>query len=63
MTYTQEQLNRIQAETQLRHNARYNLKQALRQVLNSSEYNLLSNYCKAEVLLDLENGGEYNPIG
>ena len=63
MTYTQEQLDAIQAETQLRHNARNELETALRQVLDSSEYNLLSNYCKAEVLLDLENDGEYDPLG
>lgn len=63
MDYTQEQLDAIQAKTLLRHNTRNYLKKALRQVLNSSEYNLLSNYCKAEVLLDLENGGEYDPLG
>ena len=63
MTYTQEQLDSIQEKTQLRHNARNDLKKALRQVLNSSEYNLLSNYCKAEVLLDLVNEGEYDPLG
>ena len=63
MTYTQEQLDAIQVKTQLRRNARNDLKRALRQVLNSSEYNLLSNYCKAEILLDLENEGEYDPLG
>ena len=63
MTYTEEQLDAIQEKTQSRHNARNDLKKALRQVLDSSEYNLLSNYCKADVLLDLENGGEYNPVG
>ena len=63
MDYTQEQLDAIQAKTLLRDNARNDLKKALRQVLNSSEYNLLSNYSKAEVLLDLENGGEYDPLG
>lgn len=59
MTYTQEEL----ARTQLLHDASDNLRKALRQVLNASEYNLLSNYCKAEILLELENGGEYNPLG
>ena len=63
MDYTQEQLNAIQTETQLRHNTRNDLKKALRQVLDSSEYKLLSNYCKAEILLDLENDGEYDPLG
>ena len=59
MTYTQEEL----ARTQLRDDASDNLRKALRQVLNASKYNLLSNYCKAEILLELENGGEYNPLG
>ena len=63
MTYTQEQLDAIQAETLTRHFARNDLKKALRKVLNYPEYNVLSNYCKAEILLDLENGGEYNPVG
>jgi hypothetical protein len=59
MTYTQEEL----AKSQLRHVAMNDLRQALRRVLNSPEYEGLSNYCKAEILLDLENGGEYNPLG
>ena len=63
MTYTQEQLDAIQAKTQSRHFARNDLKKALRQVLNSPEHEGLSNYCKAEILLDLENNGEYNPLG
>jgi hypothetical protein len=63
MTYTQEQLDAIQAETHRRDNARNDLEQALREVLNSPQHEGLSNYCKAEILLDLENDGEYNPLG
>ena len=63
MTYTQEQLDAIQAKNQSRRDALDALKKALRQVLNSPENEGLSNYCKAEILLDLENNGEYNPLG
>ena len=63
MTYKQEQLDAIQAKNQLRHNARNDLRQELRKVLNSPQHKGLSNYCKAEILLDLENDGEYNPLG
>ena len=63
MTYTQEQLDAIKAKTQLRHDALNDLRQALRRVLNSPQHEGLSNYCKAEILLDLENGGEFDPLG
>ena len=39
------------------------LENELRKVLDSPSYNLLSNGSKAEVLLNLENGGEYDPLG
>ncbi|QBE67666.1 hypothetical protein SynWH8101_0051 [Synechococcus sp. WH 8101] len=63
MNYTPEQLDAMKAKTQCLHNARNALKKALRQVLNSPEHERLSNYCKADILLDLENNGEYNPLG
>jgi len=63
MTYTQEQLDAIRAKTQLHHDARNALRQALRQVLNSPEHEGLCNYSKAEILLELENEGEYDPLG
>ena len=63
MTYTQEQLDAIQAKTQLRQDALNDLRKALRQVLNSPEHEGLTNCCKADILLDLENNGEYNPLG
>ena len=63
MTYTEEQLTAIQARTLSRHDARNALRKALRQVLNSPKYEALSNYCKAEILLELENGGEYDSLG
>ena len=50
------------AKTQLRQDALNDLRKALRQVLNSPEYEGLSNCCKADILLDLENNGEYNPL-
>ena len=61
MTYTQEQLVAIQEDYQ--RNARINLEDALREVLNSPEYSGLSNESKSDVLLGLENEGEYNPFG
>ena len=63
MTYTQKQLDAIQAKNQLRYDALNDLTQALRKVLNSPEFQELSNYTKSEILLDLENGGEYDPLG
>ena len=36
---------------------------ALRKVLNDPKYNCLSNEIKSEVLLELENNGEYDPHG
>ena len=40
---------------------RTSLKEDLRIVLNSSQYSRIGNMDKADILLDLENGGEYNP--
>ena len=37
------------------------LKEALREVINSPRFSLLSNENKSYVLLDLENEGEYDP--
>ena len=62
MTCNQEQLDYIRAENLRHYSAREDLANPLRQVLNSPEYNLLCNTSKAEVLLDLENGGEYDPL-
>ena len=39
------------------------LEQKLRSVLNHPEFSSLSNMNKAVVLLDLENEGEYDPLG
>ena len=35
----------------------------LRKVLNSIKYQDLDNFHKAEILLELENEGEYDPLG
>ena len=43
--------------------ARIELEKALRKVLNAVEHERLSNYDKAEILLNLENNGEYDPHG
>lgn len=63
MTYNLEEFYAIQVKLQSRDYALNALRKALRQVLNSPEYEGLSNDCKAEILLNLENGGEYNPFG
>ena len=63
MTYTQEQIDAIRAKNQRYYSARQCLENELRKVLDSPNYNFLSNESKAEVLLDLENGGEYDPFG
>ena len=55
MTYTQEQLVAIQEDYQ--RNARINLEDALREVLNSPEYSGLSNESKSDVLLDWRTKG------
>lgn len=52
-----------EAESMRYQNAWNDLKNALRKVLNSPEYIGLSNISKAEILLELENDGEYNPLG
>ena len=52
-----------EAESMRYQNAWNDLKNAFRKVLNSPEYIGLSNICKAEILLELENDGEYNPLG
>lgn len=75
MAYAQEQLTDVEAKTQLLYNSQSSLKKALRQVLNSTDQDLLlarnafkqalrdllSNYYKAEILMELENDGECNP--
>ena len=63
MTYTHEQLDAIRAENDRCHLAIIDLKNALRKVLNSTEHKGLCNCTKGEILLDLENGGEYDPLG
>ena len=61
MTYTQEQLVAIQEDYQ--RNARINLEDALREVLNSLRVFRTINESKSDVLLGLENEGEYDPLG
>ena len=63
MSYTEKEIAAIRLQNQLRQNALNELALALRQVLNSPDYNLLDNENKAMVLLELENGGEYDPLG
>ena len=63
MTYTQEQIDAIRAQNYRIHSARMDLECDLRNVLNLPKYNLLSNDMKADVLLELENDGEYDPEG
>jgi len=63
MTYSKEQIAEIQAKEHFRDNARFHLRKALKKVLNSPEHEGLCNYSKAEILLDLENNGEYDPLG
>ncbi len=41
--------------------AEFELKLALQTVIESPRYSLLSNCFKAMILMDLENGGEYEP--
>lgn len=61
MTLSEEQLLRANI---VRHQTiRTELEFELRQVLNSMKYDELSNCSKAEILLDLENNGEYDPEG
>ena len=62
MTYTPEQLDAIQANNPSLHIAEIELKYDLKQVLDSPKFNCLCNGTKAEVLLDLENNGEYDPL-
>ena len=63
MTYTQEQIDAIRAKNNRISAAELDLEIELRKVLNSPQYNCLSNDWKAGVLLKLENGGEYDPEG
>ena len=63
MSYTEKEIAAIRLQNQLRQNALNELAIALRRVLNAPDYNLLDNESKAGVLLDLENDGEYNPLG
>ena len=39
------------------------LRDELRNILNHPSYSRLSNGVKAGILLELENGGEYDPLG
>ena len=39
------------------------LKEDLRRVLNNECYGSLCNETKAEILLELENNGKYDPLG
>ena len=63
MTWTKERIEEERAKTLRRLTTRTVLEFELRKVLNSPKYNELSNCCKAEILLDLENNGEYDPEG
>ena len=46
-----------------RHILKLELVCELRKVLNSVKYQDLDNFHKAEILLELENEGEYDPLG
>ena len=63
MTYTQEQIDAIRLQNELVENASNELENVLRIVLDSPRFNALSNSDKADILLTLENDGEYNPLG
>ena len=42
--------------------ANWELKEALQTVIESPRYSLLGNGYKAMILMELENGGEYEPV-
>lgn len=63
MSYAEQEIATIRSRKETRQNALNELAIALRRVLNAPDYDCLNNQSKALVLLDLENGGEYDPLG
>lgn len=63
MSYTEQDIAVRRARAEIRQIARDELAIALRRVLNAPKYNCLDNVSKADVLLELENEGEYDPLG
>ena len=63
MTWTAEKIEEEKAKTERILSAYFDLEVALRRVLDSPEYEELGNDGKAEVLMKLENLGEYDPDG
>ena len=63
MSYAEQEIATIRSRKETRQNALNELAIALRRVLNAPHYDCLNNQSKALVLLDLENGGEYDPLG
>ena len=63
MPCTEQEIAAIRLQNQRHQIAVNELEIELRSILNAPRYNLLDNEDKAMLLLELENGGEYDPLG
>tara|TARA_B100001057_G_scaffold238809_1_gene239067 strand:- start:429 stop:638 length:210 start_codon:yes stop_codon:yes gene_type:complete len=63
MEWTQARIDAVRAKNHRIYFGKLDLECDLREILNSPKHKGLCNECKAEVLLELENNGEYDPLG